>query len=103
MALLYVAEFTNLNYGGRGNVIMAPKAPPLVVQTPVDFTSGEAKSAIFNDQTRYVLITCDANCHWQFGEDPTATTDDMPLWKNLYAGFTVERAATMRVSVIAGV
>ena len=100
MALLYIAEFTQLAYGTRGNTIMAPHVPPLVVHTPVDFTAGEAKSAVFNDQCRYVLITCDANCHWRFGEDPTATTSDMPLWKNLYAGFTVERAATMKVSVI---
>lgn len=100
MSLLYVIEFTNLAYGTRGNTVMAPNAPPLVVQTPVDFTSGEAKSAAFNDQCRYILLTCDANCHIAFGENPTATTSSMPLWKNLYAGFTVQRLAAMKVSVI---
>ena len=101
MAIFYVAEFKLFGYGTAGVVVPAPRAPAFITQAPLDFSGGEQKSAAFDDQTRYVLITTDANCHFLFGTDPTATTNDLPLWSKMYAGFSVEREAGMKISVIA--
>lgn len=101
MAIFYVAEFKLFGYGTAGVAVPAPRAPVFVTQTPLDFTAGEKKSAALNDQTRYVLITADTDCHFLFGVNPTATTSDMPLWAKMYAGFSVERLADMKISVIA--
>lgn len=100
MALLYINEYRELGRGMGSNVLHLPHEPSLVEQTPVDFTSGEAKSAAFNDHTRYVLITADADCHILFGTNPTATTSNKPVWAKMYQGYCVTKTAGMKISVI---
>jgi hypothetical protein len=100
MALLYVFEYQEMGRGMSGNIVPAPHEPSVVNHTPIDFTAGEAKSVAFGANTRYVLITADADCHILFGADPTATTTDKPIWEKLYAGFGVTRETGMKISVI---
>ena len=100
MALLYVSEYEAMGHERRGILVPAPKEPALLDQTPIDFTAGEVKSAVFSEGCRYVLLTADADCHIAFGSNPTATTSHKPLWAKMYAGFAVDQMANFKVSVI---
>lgn len=100
MARLSIKEYRELGRGMSGNVLHLPHEPALVEQTPVDFSGGEQKSAAFHAATRYVLLTADADCHILFGTDPTADTDNWPLYAKSYQGYAVTYAQGMKISVI---
>ena len=79
-AQLQVLEFAGeaiVQQGARTNI---PPMPPLVEQTPVDFTAGATSSAAFNAQTKFVILRCDVQCSVKFGAPAqTATTNNIKL------------------------
>lgn len=68
MANLYLTEFANLGLNGNAPI---PQEPPVTSQK-VAFTTA-AQSAAFDEQTRFVRLLPDADCHVAFGANPTAT------------------------------
>lgn len=53
--------------------------PPLVEQPPITTTSTSAQSAAFGPNTGMVRVWCDTQSAVSFGQNPTATTNNMPL------------------------
>jgi len=99
MANLFVKEFSNLG-NDRQSVAQIPVEPAKVEQTPVDFTSGAAQSAAFNDATTIVMIESDADCHFLFGDNPTATTNNEPLKAGVTKFRAVRPGSALKVSAI---
>jgi len=79
MAKMWVAEYDSLAQDKLGRPVLAPREPPIVAPQVVDFSGGQVSSAAFNAATRFVMISPDANCHYQFGVAPTATTSHMRM------------------------
>lgn len=74
---MYIQEYTNLSVDGRGFQVQAGQEPAVTSQK-VSFTTSTA-SAAFDETTRFVRITCDADAHLQFAVAPTATTSMMEV------------------------
>jgi hypothetical protein len=74
MALLYISEYSAGSFAG----IQAPIAPPVAVQSRIDFSDGLAhQSAAFSGDTRMIEVTCDVVCSVKVGgTSPVATTND---------------------------
>lgn len=96
MATLWVREFSKVPKAniddGYGRTVPAPIVhEPGVNQTPVTYST-EAKSAVFSDETRYIMIISDAAFHYEVGINPTATTNsmlfpaNMPHWVGVEVG-----------------
>jgi len=98
MAKLWVKEYKVLGDDNRTHA-QIPQEPG-TDQTPVDFTSGEDKSAAFDEATKIVMLESDADCHIVFGEDPTATTDSEPLKAGVTKYKGVDKNSGLKVSVI---
>lgn len=79
MADCYIEEYGNVGSGGgsyfAGGV---PPAPPLAVQKITIGTS--TQSSAFNAKTQMIALVADGACHFQIGENPTAsaTTQFLP-------------------------
>jgi hypothetical protein len=92
MATLWVTEYGE-PATPRGIVLPIAKEPRVANQT-VTFTTTTQSSA-FNTETRYVRIVSSADCHLEFGSDPTATTSTQKLlagqeaWRSVVAGHKV--------------
>lgn len=98
MSLLYISEYAALG-SADGDLAQVPQEPPLATQV-VDYTSGEAKSATLNAETRIVLMKSAAACHVLFGEDPTADTNDEPIFANVPEYKGVAKDSGLKISVI---
>lgn len=71
-----VKEYKDVGHSLNGEALQIGQEPPVADQSPVDFTSGEAKSAAFNSATRYVEIICNAQASYLVGSSPTATANN---------------------------
>lgn len=98
MAKLFIKEYKVLGDDDR-TVAQIPQEPG-TDQTPLDFTSGEQKSDVFDDETKIVMLEADADCHILFGENPTATTDNEPLKAGVTKYKGVDKNSDLKVSVI---
>jgi hypothetical protein len=98
MPFLYIEEYVTSAATARG-LIPAAQQPPIATQK-IDFTAGEAKSAAFNPQTRFVRIHCDAVCSFVFGNNPTATAASARMPANQTEYFGIDSHVTNKVSVI---
>lgn len=78
MATLYISEFTNAVSSIGTTKPQVPPQPSSVDQT-VDITSGSLQSDAFSSRTNAVLLVADEDCSIAFGDDPTATTDNLLL------------------------
>jgi hypothetical protein len=77
MAKAWITELTRLCVDEQGKPVQAADLTAVVVdQTPVDFTSGAASSAAFNEKTRFVRVNVSGACSFKAGTNPTATTDN---------------------------
>jgi hypothetical protein len=68
-----IREYTAIQNVGGQSVQVALE--PALAQQEVTFTIS-SQSAAFNALTAFVLIICDAQAHFEFGADPTATAAD---------------------------
>lgn len=76
---LYVAEYKSTAKNNKGEPVMAPLEPADQEQV-IDFSAGEATLPLpFLKTTRFVSITCDDNCHYLVGANPTATVNNKRL------------------------
>ncbi len=87
MANLYITEFKGTGRDPRGTPIQAAPGPALA-QQKVAFTTSSQSNA-FNQATGLVRLTADADAHIKFGENPTATANDMLLPSGCVEYFTV--------------
>ena len=96
-----VLEFGSNTIVTNSDAQIAPM-PPLVEQTPVDFTAGAAQSAAFNAQTRYVRLQCNVRCSVKFetGSSSVATSN-VALAVDSPEYFGVPKGQAYKVSVIA--
>jgi hypothetical protein len=100
MANLYVVEYEDvLMYGNA--VTQAPIVPELTTQK-VAFTTSTA-SAAFNDRTRLVEITSDADCHLAFGAGTPAATTSKQLLKANTPKFFAVRGKGLKVAAVTAV
>lgn len=87
MAVLYIAEFTDLPVF-QGNSVPAPRMPPVAEQTVA--IGAETDSAAFNAKTRVIRVHADAICSIVIGTgNPAATTSNMRLAANSTEYFSV--------------
>lgn len=102
MPSLHITEFrrapSGFEVGGTLPMAMAPS----IAEQPVSIGVASEKSNAFNDQTRFVRIISDANCHVAFGVDPTATTGSMPVRANQPEYFGVTPSLKLAVIAAAG-
>ncbi|NIT58414.1 MAG: hypothetical protein GWN00_19960 [Aliifodinibius sp.] len=75
MATMYIREYKYLTRDEGGNVIQAGQEDGFAAGQSVTFTTS-AQSAAFQDTTRFVRISCDAEAFLDFGSNPTAATTD---------------------------
>lgn len=73
MANLYIAEYQELARDVNGQLVLAPKDPPVAEQT-VAIGAASAQSAAFQKSTRFIRIKTRAGCHVVIDSNPTATT-----------------------------
>ncbi|MGI9507333.1 MAG: hypothetical protein ACR2RE_30185 [Geminicoccaceae bacterium] len=102
MAILHIAEYTELARDGNGNVMPVGKEPAIATQE-VDFTAGEAKSSAFQDATTLVRLFSDTAGHFLVGAAPTATTaQDVPIAANAaeYFGVSPRSVAGLKISIV---
>lgn len=75
MATMYIREYKYLCRDEGGNVIQAGYEDGFTTGQAVTFTTS-TQSAAFQDDTKVVRITCDAEAFLDFGTNPTATAAD---------------------------
>lgn len=101
MAFLRIVEYGDLARDLKGNVILAGKEPALAVQKLVN-TGGAVSSAVFNAQTRFIMVSTDSICAYAVGPSAVATIlfDRLGAGERLYMGVN---PTTDRLSVIVDV
>jgi hypothetical protein len=77
MAVAYIQEYEKLAVDGSGFTIQAGKEPALASQAVI-FTTSVA-SAAFQERTRFIRVSCNANANLAFGLAPTATATSMEV------------------------
>jgi hypothetical protein len=82
MSTLYIAEYEKLLVDAHGDVVLAPKAPPLVEQTVAIGLSSASAANPFTTRTRFIQVSTDTTCSIAFGPNPTATTGNQRLAAN---------------------
>lgn len=81
MAYLYITEYSSPNPKDRdGDVMLALE--PAIAEQKVEFTTS-TQSAAFNAATSVIRIIADADCHLEFGANPTATANNQLLPANV--------------------
>lgn len=100
MALLYITEYRGVMSDVRDARVAVAEEPPIADQTPVDFSEGEAKSAVLNGKTRVVRIHTDAACHILIGEDPTASVNNQRLSADSERWCALPERSNYKISVI---
>lgn len=100
MATLWVTEFSGCAVVNN-TLTPAPRVPPTAEQK-VTFTTTTA-SAAFNSNTTLVRVIADADCHIEWGTDPTATTDNMKLEGDNEFWGVVPPGGTLKVAAYDGV
>lgn len=80
MGKAYIAEFSDLPRDASGNWIPCPDLDKKVASQVVTFST-ETDSSAFDDRTKYISVTVDADCQYEYGDAPTALTasDDVIL------------------------
>lgn len=71
-----VKEYKDIGYSIGKAALQIAAEPPVTDQTPVDFTAGEAKSAVFDSATRFIEVICTAQASYLVGVSPTATANN---------------------------
>ncbi len=70
---LYIAEYRELarsrDWGSTAQTVQAPA----ITTQEVAIGAGNAQSAALNTDTRFIELTCDANCHVAVGANPDGT------------------------------
>ena len=102
MAILYIAEYTELATDANGNVMPVGKEPAIATQK-VDFTSGATQSAAFQDATTLIRMWSDTAGFFLVGANPTATTaDDEPISASTaeYWGVAPRTIAGLKLSIV---
>lgn len=98
---LYVTEYVSVGVAQvGGGVAQVPQEPPLVDQTPVDYSGGHAESAAFNAATTLVRIHTDSICSVVFGKAPVATTGNARMAANQTEYRAVIKGQAFKVSAI---
>jgi hypothetical protein len=87
MASLYITEFKGIGRDRRGTEVQAAPGPALT-QQKVTYAAS-TQSAPFAQSTGLVRLTADADAHIKFGDDPSATANDMLLPNGAVEYFTV--------------
>lgn len=100
MATLYITEYKDLPFEA-GHLIPVATEPAEVDQTPVTFTTS-SQSAAFNNQTTFVRILADADCHVLFGTNPTATANNQKLISNVEYWRGVPKGQSYKVAAYDG-
>jgi len=98
MPRLNVTEYSSVRMTDTG-VAQVPVEPSITSYNVV-FTTAES-SPIFKPNTRMVRIMPDADCHFEFGEAPTATVESTWL-SNRQAEYFGVPGTDMRISVYDG-
>lgn len=75
MATMYIREYTHICRDKNGNIIQAGLEDGNATGQTVTYTTS-AQSAVFQDDTWLVRISCDAEAFLDFGANPTATAAD---------------------------
>jgi hypothetical protein len=102
MSKLFITEYANVVFDARGESVLAPEEPALADQTPIDFSDGMPHpSAVFNSQTRYVMIHTDAICSYVVGVNPTATVLNRRMATSETRFFGLKAGGGLSLSVIA--
>lgn len=71
MADLFVEQFISTITDGVGNKLPIPGKDHQTLVVPI--ASAANVSTATNSMTKFVLLTADANCQFNIGDDPTAT------------------------------
>jgi len=104
MAILYIAEFAEMEIGPAGRVGQMPMQPPLAEQTVAIGASSTQCTNPFNAQTRFVRLHSDVAAQYLFGTNPTALKDAngsarMAAGQTEYHG--VPKGQSFKVAVLA--
>ncbi len=94
MSKLWIHQFKTLSQRPSG----AQLAPldGVIGEEAVDFSS-VTPSQPLSDQTYFVRLKADADCHVAAGTNPTATTDSLPLTAGQAEYFSVQPGAIISV------
>jgi hypothetical protein len=88
MAKCYIIEYQDAPQR-QGTTIQCGTEPGRVnASSPLTFTT-HVESAAFASDTKFVMISVDADAHYVFGLTPVATTSNQPIWATQHLVFGV--------------
>lgn len=101
MGNLYITEFAASGNSKSGAQLQVGHQPAVAMQKLPFSTS--TQSTLFDGRTRFVRLHTDADCHIIFGDNPTATTNHMPLpaGSTEYFGVWGENGGSLKLAVVA--
>lgn len=88
MSTLYIREFSSMAKVKGSNADLAAPQEPAVADQTVTVSGSHAESNAFNDDTRFIAITCDGIFSYQIAVSPVATTSMLrvPAGNIIYLG-----------------
>jgi hypothetical protein len=102
MAVLYVAEFSDMGVTRNAQPIQMAAQTPVAEQT-VAIGGASVASSAFNAQTQFVRVHTDAICSIAFGTAPTATATKARMAAGATEYFSVPPGQSYKVAVITNV
>ena len=98
---LYVTEYYSVASPQVGGLnAQVPSEPPLVEQTPIDYSGGHAESAAFNALTTLIRIHTDSICSVLIGTTPVATTGSARMVAGQTEYRSVPKGQNYKISVV---
>ena len=101
MGTVYIQEYEQMGRDPSGSLVPVGKEPAIAKQTITTDAVSSAQSAQLQPSTAFVRIVASADCHLEFGIDPTATTASMAIEGSQAEYFGVRKG--LKIAAIEGV
>lgn len=96
--LCYIREYAAIGQALSATAQIASE-PGIADQVTGDFTSSAQQSSVFNAQTNFIRLWCNAQASVLFGANPTATNANAPIAAGVSEYFAVPVNQGYRLSV----
>ena len=96
MANLHITEFSAIPKAPDGKPLFIAAMSSIVTTQVVSFTT-TTKSAAFKSRTSFIRVYTDTKAFLEFGSDPTATNQSIPIGSNAPEYFAVKSGKKLAV------
>jgi hypothetical protein len=91
MATIWIEEEADVPLAPRGNVVPVHNASiGNTVQQKITIGGSTTQSSAFAANTKYITVHSDAECYFDIGSNPTATTSTRHLAAGIYRTYKVK-------------